>query len=316
MSKKNQWFISIKKNDRDLFNLDGLKHNYPPEGKYWADPFLYQRDGKDYVFYELYDYEKGVIAYSEINEDMSFSEPTIVLELPHHISYPSLFEDGGELYMVPECGASKTIDLFKCTSFPNKWEHEKTIATNIIAGDTNIFKLADRYWLFTTAQPQLKHNLVVYTSESLLGDWQLLISQEVENSRSGGKIFDYGGKLIRTVQDGIGGYGSGIIFKSMTIDLENLIFEENILSRINPDWHDEIFGTHHFDFNDKYVVIDGKRKVENFLAEEQDSNLTPSPFGRLSRTDTGIFTSESPDVDVAFDGKGEIWNTKHGLKIK
>ena len=297
MSKKNQWFISIKKNDRDLFNLDGLKHNYPPEGKYWADPFLYQRDGKDYVFYELYDYEKGVIAYSEINEDMSFSEPTIVLELPHHISYPSLFEDGGELYMVPECGASKTIDLFKglLTQF------------NLVAY---------RYWLFTTAQPQLKHNLVVYTSESLLGDWQLLISQEVENSRSGGKIFDYGGKLIRTVQDGIGGYGSGIIFKSMTIDLENLIFEENILSRINPDWHDEIFGTHHFDFNDKYVVIDGKRKVEDFLSKEQDSNLTPSPFGRLSRTDTGIFTSESPDVDVAFDGKGEIWNTKHGLKIK
>ena len=53
---KNQWFISIKKNDGNIFNLDGLKHNYPPSGKYWADPFLYQRDGNDYIFYELFIY--------------------------------------------------------------------------------------------------------------------------------------------------------------------------------------------------------------------------------------------------------------------
>lgn len=313
MEKINQWFISIKKNDGDVFNLDGLKHNYPSVGKYWADPFLYQRDGKDYIFYELYDYEKGVIAYSEINDDMSFSEPTIILDLPCHISYPSLFEDSGELYMTPEMGASRKIDLFKCVSFPNKWEYIKTIADNIIAGDTNIFKLDDRYWLFTTAQPQLKHQLVIYTAESLTDDWRLLVSQEVENSRSGGKIFNHNGNLIRTVQDGIGGYGSGIIFKSMNIDLDNGIFEENIVDRINPDWHEDIFGTHHFDFNDKYVVIDGKRKIN-----PPDIENTPAPFGRLDRTNSGIFVSPAEEGNTihggrgyngkrSFSGVGEVW---------
>ena len=46
--KKNQWFISIKKHDGDPFDLSNLKHNYPPEGMYWADPFLWQKDGIDY----------------------------------------------------------------------------------------------------------------------------------------------------------------------------------------------------------------------------------------------------------------------------
>jgi len=103
----------------------------------------------------------------------------------------------------------------------------------------------------------------------------------------------------------------------MTIDLENLIFEENIFSRINPDWHDEIFGTHHFDFNDKYVVIDGKRKVENFPT--QDSDIVPSPFASLGRTDTGIFISKHSnlgDDGKDFDDTGQAWNKKHGLQIK
>ena len=99
-----------------------MKHNYPSQGKYWADPFLYQRDGKDYIFYELYDYKKGVIAYSEINEDMSFTEPTVILDLSYHLSYPSLFEDSGELYMIPETGLSRTIELYKCNLFPNVWK--------------------------------------------------------------------------------------------------------------------------------------------------------------------------------------------------
>ena len=87
---KNQWFISIKKHEGDPFDLSNLKHNYPPEGMYWADPFLWQQDGIDYVFYELYDYKKGVIAYSIINEDMSFSEPKVIMDYAPHLSYPFL----------------------------------------------------------------------------------------------------------------------------------------------------------------------------------------------------------------------------------
>ena len=45
---KNKWFIAIKKNDGDVFNLDGLKELPVPDGKYYADPFLFE----NYLFFE------------------------------------------------------------------------------------------------------------------------------------------------------------------------------------------------------------------------------------------------------------------------
>jgi len=260
---KNQWFISIKKNNGDVFDISELQHNYPPKGYYWADPFLYQKNGKDYIFYELYNYKKGVIAYSEIREDLTFTDPTIILETPYHLSYPFLFEEDGELYMIPETGASNRIELYKCVTFPNKWELDQILFDNINTADNNIFIKDKRYWMFTTTQPNQKHQLLILTSESLRGPWSIIANQHIEHSRSAGKIFNYNNKLYRAVQNGTGGYGRGIYFKSIILDVENSIYDENIEHSINPVWHPDIFGTHHFDFNEKYIVLDGKRKIND-----------------------------------------------------
>ena len=286
---KNQWFISIKKNEGDL-DLTNLKHNYPPKGYYWADPFLYQKDGKDYIFYELYDYKKGVIAYSEINDDMSFTDPTVILDLGYHMSYPFLIEDNGELYMIPENGAkweslqnpqtSKTdpktghyiieeencgIDIFKCVSFPDKWEFEKTLFKGVVAGDSNILKFNNKYLLFTTLSPDMGKNYIVFSSDSLLGEYNPIIKSLTPHSRSAGVIYldEESQKIMRFTQNSGGGYGININLKSIKIDFENKKWEEDLIHRINPDWHPDIFGTHHLDFNDKYIVVDGKRKIND-----------------------------------------------------
>tara|TARA_R110001583_G_scaffold12263_4_gene54541 strand:- start:63 stop:839 length:777 start_codon:yes stop_codon:yes gene_type:complete len=257
---KNQWFISIKKNEGEL-DLSNLKHNYPPKGYYWADPFLYSKDGKDYIFYELYDYKKGVIAYSEINDDMSFTDPTVILELDTHISYPFLIEDSNKLYMIPESGKDVNIKIYECTSFPNKWKFVKNIVPKAWTGDNNIIKLNNKYYLFTTSQPQLRHNLAILSSNSLLGEYKLEVNKEEMNSRSGGAFKIIEDKLIRFCQDSSNGYGSGIIIKS--IELNDKEYNSFIMDEIQPNWHPDIFGTHHLDFNDKYIVIDGKRKIND-----------------------------------------------------
>lgn len=258
---RNQWFISIKNNSGDIFDLSNLKHNYPKNGYYWADPFLYTKNNKHYLFYELYDYSKGVIACSEINEDLTLSDSVIVLERPYHISYPFLFEDNGELYMIPETGKNQSIELYKCLSFPNIWSLETVLVSNIIAGDTNIFKDENYYWMFTTAQPSLNDNLVIYVSDNLHSNWQKVAETYIRDSRSAGNIFKYKDQLIRPVQSGKNGYGSGIIFKSLDLNITKGLYDENIIHEIVTDWHSEIHGTHHFDFNEKYIVIDGKRKI-------------------------------------------------------
>ena len=257
---KNQWFISIKKHEGDPFDLSNLKHNYPPEGMYWADPFLWQQDGIDYVFYELYDYKKGVIAYSIINEDMSFSEPKVIMDYAPHLSYPFLFEDNGTLYMIPESGQAHHIALHKCVSFPDKWEFDK-ILVNCQSGDNNIFVDNGRYFMYTTIQPNLRHELCILTAESLHGPWYGVLHQNIDNSRSGGKAWKQDDIIYRACQIGKGGYGNGIQIKAMSLDLENKRYGEKVVHEIKPNWHPELTGTHHIDWNDKYMVIDGKRKI-------------------------------------------------------
>ena len=160
---------------------------------------------------------------------------------------------------MPESGDSSEIGLYKCIDFPKKWEKQPSLIHNASAGDNNIFKTDNRYWLFTTAQPNLKHYLTILTSENLYGPWNTVLYQEVKNSRSGGKIFYHNNNLIRTVQNADKGYGTGIDFKQIAISSKG--YGEKLYHQIKPDWHPDIFGTHHFDFNDKYIVIDGKRKV-------------------------------------------------------
>src|SRR3990172_2530840 len=117
-----KWKIGFKPRGTNLFDLSELKVWETPKVRYEADPFLYG----DYVFYELYDYRKGVIAYSKITKD-GITEPTVCLEEDFHLSYPSISRHDGEIYMTPEMGASGRIDLYRATNFPDKWEVVKTI---------------------------------------------------------------------------------------------------------------------------------------------------------------------------------------------
>src|SRR3990167_8116592 len=62
-AKKNKWFIAIKEREPHFLKdgyvgPDGVKIIEPAEGTYHADPFLF----RNLIFFELYDYEKGVIA--------------------------------------------------------------------------------------------------------------------------------------------------------------------------------------------------------------------------------------------------------------
>lgn len=259
---RNQWFISIKKNTGDIFDLSNLTHNYPPDGYYWADPFLYKKGGVNYLFYEFYDYQKGKIAYSIINKDLTLSKPTIILDEPYHMSYPFIFEDKGELYIIPESGASGKVRLFKCKQFPDIWEEQSPLLEGSTS-DNNIYKLGEYYLMFTTGQPQMKHDLFILGALDVKGPWQVMFSESLTNSRSAGNIFELDGNLIRPVQDASRGYGSGIHFKKIDINMDTGIYDEEVIHSIDPDWHPEIFGTHHFSFNDDLIVLDGKRKINS-----------------------------------------------------
>ena len=71
------------------------------------------------------------------------------LNLPYHLSFPYIFEYEGVTYMVPETCGNRSIELWKCTDFPLKWELQYNLMSNVSAVDTIIFKHGEYWWLLT-----------------------------------------------------------------------------------------------------------------------------------------------------------------------
>jgi len=256
---RNKWFIAIKENKGDIFDTSSFMKIESPKGKYYADPFIVKHENVNYLFFEDYDYKKGVISYSTINKDLTITPPTIVLEESFHLSFPNIFKEKDHFYMIPERGDTGEVVLYKSLDFPNKWEPVKKIISNIRTSDIEIFKHNGIYWLFTTYGADLDNSLLIMYLTDLLGEWKILGADNIEHSRPAGKIFKYNNKFVRPVQDCTKLYGYGLVFKSFALTNEG--YDEKIINRINPEWYPNIIGTHTFNFNEDYIVIDGKIKV-------------------------------------------------------
>lgn len=122
------------------------------KGKYWyADPFLFEKDGVTYLFYEAYDLimRKGYIGYSIVNDDLTLTDPKIIIKERAHKSFPYIFEKDNQIYLMPESCADKSIKLYKAINFPNEWKKEEVLVSNIFGADT-IF--IDKNLLLTSEQ--------------------------------------------------------------------------------------------------------------------------------------------------------------------
>ena len=77
----------------------------PDDGRrYYADPFVIARDGRTHLFVEEFPYatRKGLISHAVLDPDGAVSRPMPVLEAAGHLSYPFVFEHGGQVYMIPK----------------------------------------------------------------------------------------------------------------------------------------------------------------------------------------------------------------------
>ena len=105
-----RWSIAFAQHNNFSKSLWRYKEIKNPRGRFLADPFVYQKDDEDYIFTEdlfLSD-NKGRISVIRI-ENESYEFLGVVLEEEFHLSYPFIFDHGGDIFMVPETHASKDI---------------------------------------------------------------------------------------------------------------------------------------------------------------------------------------------------------------
>ena len=119
---------------------------------YYADPFVYARDGVTAVFCEEFRYrgDKGVISVFTLDSKGRASAPKIIIERPHHLSYPFLFEHDGALWMMPESSGAGVLEVYRCDAFPDRWSLHGSVITGRSLSDASIVQL-DGAWIMMAA---------------------------------------------------------------------------------------------------------------------------------------------------------------------
>jgi hypothetical protein len=251
---QDQWFIALKYREKDIFNLRNLVHIHAPKGHFWADPFVIEHQKKYYLFYEDYDYIKGVIGVAEI-KGLTLRNPRTVLSGRKHMSFPAVFNHENQMFMTPECINSRKLYIYKATKFPDKWKKYALVALGKYE-DPIIRKLEYGFEIWAT---EGRGQQRVFYAEKLEGPWVIIKKNENALSRSAGHfINDW-----RPVQDASKTYGGAIQF-----------FKGNkIVKSIYPTWAKNIIGTHTFNISKKYIVIDGKRSFNNRIENERNVHV-------------------------------------------
>lgn len=207
-----------------------------------ADPFAIERDGMVTVFVEAFDYRvrRGEIHFYQYDAGDTLIRRGIALAEPFHLSYPSLIEENGELYMLPEGYKSGALTLYRCTRFPDRWEPVQRLGESA-AIDATVVRYGDRWWMFhALAGPsdRAMRELHVAWSFSLLGPWTPHASNPVrsgfEASRPGGTAFEHEGRLHLPVQDCTASYGAAInLLRIDTLTPDD--FAATVVRRFGPD---------------------------------------------------------------------------------
>jgi len=263
-----QWLLLYAFQSDISTDLSRFKHILPPKDRFWADPFIVSRDGKFYVFFEelLYSENKGKISVLEIDKDGTIQPQTTVLETPYHLSYPFVFEFENSLYMIPESKQNRTIELYKCTEFPLKWEFEKNLMENCMATDATLMEWHGKWWMFVsqieTEGASTWDELFLYFSDSPLSSrWTPHplnpVVSDVRSARPAGRLFERQGRLFRPSQNSSGHYGYGFNLCEI-VEMSETEYEETVTERVEPKRDTNVTSTHTFNHANGLTIIDGQ----------------------------------------------------------
>lgn len=257
-----------------LSDTDAAFHVIPNAFRYWAaDPFVVEREGKAYIFAELYDYilRRGVLGYCVI-ENGKPGKWIPVIQEEYHLSYPCLTEQDGQMYMMPESEAGKVLTVYQAVEFPNKWEKCPVLRSNVKFADTTPFPKTGMCLALTHQVEDQERPRLMLTDLRGTVDDRVIPEAVPFRSRPAGHVFAVDGKTVRPAQyseDCGNGYGKGLIFYECELT-EDLRYREREIGMLHPEdlrYDRPVFldGMHTYNSSEHYEVIDIKTRRFNIL---------------------------------------------------
>lgn len=255
---------------------------------YLADPFPFRHGEQDFIFVEQYLYSKnrGCIAVVSLDRNGIASAPRIVLEEPHHLSYPFVFAHAGQIWMIPESGAARNVALYRAVEFPYRWKREAYLIEDIEGYDVTPLRHQEGFWFFVS--PRLWKSsswdiLDLYHANSLTADWTRHTSDpaliDARFSRPAGAVIERKGGYLRPAQDCSRGYGGAVTFCRIdTISASE--FSQTPVGRIESG----SFGCHTYNRQAGLEVIDIFGQVRGL----QEATVSYVPQALDARSATAI----------------------------
>lgn len=267
--RQEQWVLLLGKRDcvRDgQLAVSQLRKIMPPRDRFWADPFLVQHAGAEYLFFEELVYAQGIghLSCVRLYADGRYDAPVTVLERPYHLSYPFIFQWQGEYYLLPETAANRCIELYRCVEFPHRWVFVQTLMQDVEAYDATLCEYDGRWWLFVS----LRHHAacspnealyLFYADSPLSTDWkahpQNPVVASATHARPSGAIFAEKGQWYRPSQHCAGWYGRGLNINRIK-RLDTQCYQEECISQVVPDGAFDMQGIHTLGLSETTVVAD------------------------------------------------------------
>lgn len=276
LRKNRVWSIAVYVEDADFsfdrafsppaFVLDSRRKRESHRHVHtYADPFLFRHGDELFLFYEVQAVgEPGRIEAKKTKDLVNFEWLGEVLREPFHLSFPHIFEDNGEIYLMPETLATGEVALYKFQDFPHKLVKSRVLLHGAYK-DSSFIKHDGFWYFFTTSSEGLE---LFYTDD--LKEGHLVphpknpITDDPRYSQCGGSPILLHNKLYRIAQDGSGEYGRNISLLEIK-ELSRTKYEEEVLVDdyfdLRNSWNSR--GGHHLsiaEFAGKVVVaVDGKQ---------------------------------------------------------
>ncbi|MGZ2368710.1 glucosamine inositolphosphorylceramide transferase family protein [Ancylomarina sp. YFZ004] len=265
----NCWTLFIGKGDFLNSTLFRLKPVKLPKDEFWADPFIFNYKGDNYIFFENYNYKtkKGKISCGKIYNN-KLIDIVDVIEKDYHLSYPFIYKENEDIFLMPETSDNNRLEIYKCIKFPSEWELYTTAFDNEKVADAHFHNDKNKTkWLFINKKVDINNamdsELYIYkvNSLSLKGldlephkNNPVIINSKI--ARNGGAIFEYENEIYRPSQANI----DGVYGRALSINkIEKLTISEYVEKTIvtaYPNFHKGLISMHHLHQSNGVFVID------------------------------------------------------------
>lgn len=246
-----------------------------------ADPFMVRDNGTWYMFFEVMDtiHNKGKIGLATSADGRNWDYKRIILEESFHLSYPYVFEWGGNYYMIPESREAMSVRLYEAELFPVKWRYLRDLVNGHPYLDPSIARIYGRWWLFTALG---NDTLLIHYADDLFGEWHshkgnpVVLGNNLA-ARPAGRTICFHGHIIRYAQDCQNEYGSSVRAIEVT-RLTPTAYEEKelgqgpILKASGTGWNSH--GMHTIDpfqlnENSWIACVDGRQPASLFVLTQR-----------------------------------------------